>query len=103
MNTAPFKKVAELEAQKKALEIELDVARTEAATEMTTAAVDKVESEFGSFFFTIRKKWTYTDAVKVNEEKIKELKKYEEDNSVATFEETKSLNFRAKKLSTSTI
>lgn len=96
MNTEPFKKIAELTLVKKSIEEQIDAFRKEAEAEMVASGTDKVESDYGSFFFSERKKWEYTDAVTEIEGKLKKLKKTEEDSGKATFELSKVLTFRLK-------
>lgn len=97
MNKEVFENLALLEQNKKRLEAEIEVARTAVAEEMQKHEADKVESEYGSFFFTTRKKWKYSPMVEALEKGLKEQKKIEEETKVAIAEETKSLSFRAAK------
>ena len=57
---------------------------------------DQIETDNGKFYFTTRKTWKYTDAVKEKESEVKTLKKEEEESGKAECEEKKSLTYRAK-------
>ncbi len=56
--------------------------------------VDNYQTAFGSFYFTNRKKFHYSEYVKIEEAKLKELKKAEEQT--AEYDESKIFSFRKK-------
>lgn len=92
-----FKKLAQLEAVKDEIESEIKVARELVKGEMENAEVDKVESEYGSFFFVPRRRYVYSSAVESAAAALDALKKSEEENPSTPVTETKSLTFRPKK------
>ena len=97
MNKMLFENLAKLESRRKELEIEIELARHAVLQEMQKGGADTVKAEVGTFTVTTRKKWAYSDEVKVAETNIKNLKKVEEETGIAKFEESKSLLFRPKK------
>lgn len=68
----------------------------EIAAGMQEQAADKIESDFGQFYFTTRKTWKYSPAVDEAVNELKAVKKEEEEKGIATFTESKSLTFKAK-------
>lgn len=54
----------------------------------------RVVGALGSLSLSMRKKWTYSPAVKKLEEALKEEKTVEEANGTATFDEVPSIMFR---------
>ncbi len=91
-----FKEYADVKNEIKVLTAKAKEIEESVTGEMNKEEVDKVESDFGTFYFTTRKKWTYSDAVTSVEKTVKETKKKEEEDGTATAEETKSLTFRGK-------
>jgi len=97
-----FENLAKLEAKKKGIEIEIELARHAVIIEMQKENVDTAKvNEIGTFTITVSKKWTYSDEVKVAEGNIKNLKKVEQETGIAKAEETPSLRFTPKKDDTS--
>lgn len=100
MNTELLKKYEAIKLEIRGLEAQLDAISPEVVAILEdaqqTVGVDQIETDKGKFYFTTRKSWKYTDAVKAKEEEVKELKKTEEETGVATCEESKSLTYRAK-------
>jgi len=92
-----FESLAKLEARKKELEVEIELARHAVMREMEAGMADTVKAEVGTFTITTRKKWVYSNDIKVAETNIKSLKKVEEDTGIAKAEEVKGLLFRPKK------
>jgi len=62
--------------------------------EMDALKVEKQKFAYGTFSITSRKSFKYSDLVKVKDAEVKALKKVEEEDGTATFEEKKSLLFR---------
>ena len=98
-----FENYAVINNKIKALTAEAKKIEVQVTAEMNTEEVEKVESDFGTFFFTSRKSWTYSDAIKPLEEavstassELKEAQTEEQKNGTATAEEKKSLTFRGK-------
>ena len=96
MNTETIKKYESIKLEIKALEAQADILEPEVKEMLANCGADQIETDKGKFYFTTRKSWKYTDAVKSKEVEVKELKKKEEELGVATFEESKSLTYRAK-------
>jgi hypothetical protein len=94
MNKEIFKRYAELKTAIKQLTEEAKVIEEQVTAEMEMEAIDKVNSDFGTFFFTSRKKYHYSEGLVAREIELKALKKEEE--KTAEFQETKSLSFRTK-------
>ena len=95
METSIFQQYAELDRQIKELEakqLELKPAVTE---ELEKVDGNKVKSEVGQFFFTVRKTWTQPAHVKVSEDAFKKAKKDAEEKGEAKSEEKKSLTYKA--------
>ena len=98
MNKLIFENLAKLERGKKDIEIEIELARHAVIMEMKKENADTAKvTEVGTFTLTKRKKWSYSDEVKVAEGNVKNLKKVEEETGIAKFEESESLLFRPKK------
>lgn len=64
--------------------------------EMKELGVEKQQFPYGGFTVTSRKTFTYTPAVKEKEQEVKDLKKKEEEDGVATFEIKNGLLFKGK-------
>lgn len=94
MNHEIFQTLASLEAEKKALEAQIAIVRSQVQEELTNNELDRLEAEYGTFYLSKRKKWTYTDKVTTKEKALKALKKKEEESGVAQVEEVTSLNYR---------
>ena len=86
---------AELEAQSKAIEEEQKKIKDSIASEMEKLEADQIKSEVGTFYFTTRKTWKYPESIKKLEDEVKVAKKTAEETGEATFEEKKSLAFKA--------
>lgn len=96
MNTETLKKYEAIKLEIKALEEQLDAIAPEVTDMLANCGADQIETDKGKFYFTTRKTYKYTDAVKAKEVEVKELKKTEEETGVATVAESKSLTYRAK-------
>jgi ABC-type transporter lipoprotein component MlaA len=96
MNIEAIKEYESLKLQIKTLTDkakELEPVVTEA---LESVEEDQIETDSGKFYFTVRKSYMYTDAVKTKEAEVKELKKTEETSGAAECTEKKSLTYRAK-------
>lgn len=91
-----FERYAEIKKAIKAMEAEAKEIQDEVVAEMATNQLKKVESDFGTFFFTARKSWQYPAYVTEAEAHYKELKEKAETIGEATYTETQSLSFRGK-------
>lgn len=94
MNKELFREYAEVKGQIKLLSEKAKELEEKVSEEMRSNEAEKVESDFGKFFFVTRKKWTYSENVKLAEDNVKDLKKKEESSGEAMCEEVKSLTFR---------
>lgn len=91
-----FQRYAEIKSQTKVLEAEAEVINEKIVAEMEAEKADKVESDYGQFYFTTRKAYKYSPSVDEIATKLKETKKAEEESGVAVATESKSLTFKAK-------
>ena len=89
-----FEELASLMTERAKLDERIESVRNQVSAEMEQNEVDKVESDYGNFYFVVRKKWTYCEAIQTAEEKLKAAKKKAEESGTATCEESKSLTFR---------
>ncbi len=89
-----FKKYADIKNQIKELTEQSKDIQQEIEQTMEENEVDKVESDFGTFFFVERKRYIYSDELKEKEKQLKEQKKKEEET--AEFNVIRSLSFRKK-------
>ncbi len=96
MNTETIKQYESIKLQIKALEAQAEAMEPEVKEMLANCGADQIETDKGKFYFTTRKTWKYTDAVKFKETEVKELKKQEEETGTATATENKSLTYRAK-------
>lgn len=97
MDTPLFAQYNEIEQKIKALELEKDALKPKIEAFMNENSMGQAKTEFGTFFFSFRRKWSYTPEVKTLEKVLKEKKALEEQTGVATYTESKSLGFRTKK------
>ncbi len=63
MNKELFKKYADIKNQIKELTAEAHTIEKEVVSEMNTQDVKEVKSDFGTFYFSTRKSWTYSELV----------------------------------------
>lgn len=92
-----FAEYADLKKQIADLEEIAESKRMQISAEMEKEGADKVESDFGTFFFTTRKTWQYSPVVDAAVEGLKVLKKKEEESGAAKATESKSLTFKPTK------
>lgn len=78
------------------MEAEAKEIQDEVVAEMAAEDIDKVESDFGTFYFTTRKTWKYPAYVLEAEKEYKAAKEKAETIGEATYTENKSLAFRGK-------
>ena len=88
-----LKRYADIKQEIKSLTAEADAMKPEITAHMDKEGADKIETSFGIFSFTIRKKWAYPNYVADLEKSFKTKKKESEENGDATFEESKTLTF----------
>lgn len=94
MNKEPFERLAQLQTEKAVLEEQIEAARVDVALEMKKHKADKVDAPYGTFYFTPRNKWVYSENVKKLEALLKADKKVEEEKGIAQVETTLSLTYR---------
>ena len=97
-NKLLFKEYSDLDAQEKAIK-----AQKVALAPQLTAVIEEeegkqIKADYGTFFLTARKTWSYPSYVKEAEETLKSERIKSEENGDATSEEKKSLTFRATKI-----
>lgn len=94
-----FLRYAEIKKQIKELESELEELQPLVFSDMEEIGPDaKVETELGAFSFMKRKAWKYSETVVEKEKALKDLKKNEEADGTAEFEEKLILLFKEKKV-----
>ena len=96
MNVEKIKEYESLKLQIKELTDKAKELEPVVVEALESVEEDQIETDVGKFYFTTRKSWKYTDAVKIKEAEFKDLKKEEEENGIAKCEEKKSLTYRAK-------
>ena len=93
-----YKEYADLKAEAFVIEEKLKLIGEDIKEDILANNGDVVETSAGSFYITRRKKWQYSEEVKVADEYLKDLKRNEEEKGVAEeISETVSLTFRGKK------
>lgn len=83
------KKIAELEEMRSSLKESI-------AQEFKKNEIQTYTTDYGSFYFTTRKTWYYSDVVTQMEDELKMRKEQEQKKQVAECVESSSLAFRAK-------
>jgi len=79
--------IKKLEDQKKELSVKC-------LEEMKKNELNQVKNPLGTFSLVEKKTWTYSNAIKLSEGAIKELKKAEEENGIAISKVSESLRFQ---------
>lgn len=92
-----FQVYSELEIQRKQIDDQMASLKVQIVDEMDKEAVDKIESDFGVFYFTERKAWSYSEVIKEKETELKQIQKDEQASGVAEATVSRSLTFRPKK------
>jgi hypothetical protein len=83
-------KIDELEVQREELRAQIQDA-------MQKAETPSIKHEYGNFFLTTRRTWTYSEALKKFQDAVKEEQARQQATSEATFEEQTLLSFKAAK------
>ena len=96
MNKERFEDYADKKNQIKVLTDQLKVMGEEITKEMNDENLSEVDSDFGKFYFTTRKTYSYPEYVIELEKTYKNKKKESELNGDAKFIESDSLTFRSK-------
>lgn len=94
MNNDLFYALALKQKELEQVQEELNELRDKVSEHMAQEGVDKVEGDFGSFYFQSRKKWSYSDDIIELEQKLKDKKKEEQEKGIAGVEASTSLTFR---------
>lgn len=89
-----FKRYAEIQQLSKSLEKEAQELKDHIIGFMNETDTQLVENEFGKFKIAERAVYKYSDAVKAEELKLKDLKKQEEENGSAQASTTRYLTFK---------
>ena len=92
-----FKKYADIKQKIRALQDEAMEIEMQVVMEMDANKLDKVETNFGSFYFTIRKAWEYPAYVEEAKEAYNSAKKKAELTGEAKAKQGRSLAFRSSK------
>lgn len=95
MNQEILKEYSELRKQKEALEERIAELGAAVMGMLQKEGIDKAESEYGTFSVISIPRWSYTEAVKTEESRIKELKKREREEGKAERQATTSLRYQA--------
>lgn len=90
-----FLRYEEIKNEIKSLEEELDTIKPIIIENMQDD--DKIEAKNGAFTIQLKKKWKYSTAVINLEADVKDMKKSEEADGTAQFEESRVLFYRANK------
>ncbi len=99
MNNKALIEYAALEAEYRALEAKREAMRENIVNMFLKAKIDKMEVDnVGSFTVGRRTSWTYTDAVKKIEERLKIARTKEQQKGLAKSSETEYLLFKEPKL-----
>lgn len=96
-NTKLLEEYVIIEEQFKLIEQKKKDARAAIVADFTKKNIEKVETDFGSFTISSRTVWSYTDAVKKLEEKVKIAKTKEQEKGVADATTTEFLLYTAPK------
>jgi len=97
MNKEVFERYAAVKNKIKELTEEAKVIEGEVGAEMEKEDMKSLKSPIGTFSIILRKRWEYSPAVGLLEEKTKTLKKQEEKDGTAAATESTGLMFRARK------
>lgn len=98
MIESQYKKYIDLKGQIAVLEEELKGIGEELKQDILDNGSETVETQYGSFYITRRKKWQYSEAVAVLEDSLKKTKKDEEvEGTAKVIDESVSLTFRGRK------
>ncbi len=89
-----YKQYAELVQASKILETQLDELKAQIVEDMKTREVKSDKQEFGTFTLASRKKVSYSENIKTLENSVKLAKIEEEEQGIATIEQTEFLTFK---------
>lgn len=94
MDKKLLREYAALEIEYKEIEARRSNLRDAIVQRMVKDKLDKVESDFGMFTVGRRASWTYTDAVKKIEDRLKIAKTKEQQKGLAKSSETEYLVYK---------
>jgi predicted nucleic acid-binding Zn-ribbon protein len=92
-----YKQYVDLEKEFKALEEKKQALRDQIVSAMRAEKIEKDATEFGTFTIAKKTSWTYSEAVKKLEDKVKIAKVREQEKGVAKSEVIEYLRFSEKK------
>lgn len=93
-----LKTYADLKAQAKALDAEIEATEGKVLKYLEAEGVDTLKEEYGTFSVVNRKKWIYSAALQEKEKEYKTIIKSkqndEQSSGEANYEESKGLSYR---------
>jgi hypothetical protein len=89
-----LKKYSVIQSKIDELQKQQDALKEEIGYEMNRMKLDTYRFDKGTFYFTYRKSWEYSERITKMAEAVKCAKKNEEEDGTATYKESKSLSFR---------
>ena len=90
----PYALLAEIRAKKQVLDEQESVLKETIAADLEKKGVETLENEYGAFYFTARKIWTYPKAVKTMEDQLKLAQIDAQEKGKATFKSVRGLSYR---------
>ena len=94
MNKKKFEKYAQIKNQIRELQLEAKEIEKDVLNEMKKAGAEIVKSDWGTFSIAKRKVWTYSPKVVDLTEKLRLLKKEEEEKGIASYTINEGIVFR---------
>ncbi len=93
MDKSKLELYAAIKQQISSLEEQADELRPGIVEAMQADELDKVSTEFGNFTLTQKRKWEYSENVKIAADNLEELQNEEKAKGIATYTETPVLKF----------
>lgn len=97
MNKANFDRYAELKIESKKIDAELEELKDKIIADMRDAEADKVDHLLGTFNRSIHTRYTFSDSLEAERQRVKDREKNEKADGTAKVEETPKLIFVEKK------
>lgn len=97
MDETLFQKYADVCTRLKALEDEKKEIGLVVAEHMNELKADKIQSPIGTFSFTERTTWSFSEEVAIAEEEVDAIKEEEKKNGIAKSTVARSLRFQGLK------
>lgn len=98
MNKENFDRYAELKIEAKKIDAELEELKDKIIADMRDAEADKVDHQLGTFNRSVHTKYTFSDALEADRQRIKDREKDEKADGTAKVEESPKLIFVEKKI-----